>query len=83
LLRLRTPITVHGSLSHPSIGVDPAKVAAQAGGAVALGTLLTPVAALLAFVDGGLAKDANCSALISSAEEGKNLVSTGPDEETR
>ena len=83
LLRLRTPITVHGSLSHPAIGVDPAKVAAQAGGAVALGALLTPVAALLAFVDGGLAKDANCSALISGAEQGKNLVSAGPDEETR
>jgi AsmA family protein len=81
LLRLRTPITVHGSLSHPSIGVDPAKVAAQAGGAVALGVLLTPVAALLAFVDGGLAKDANCSALIGNAEQGKNLASAGPDEE--
>jgi AsmA family protein len=81
LLRLRTPIMVHGSLSHPSIGVDPAKVAAQAGGAVALGTLLTPVAALLAFVDGGLAKDANCSALISNAEQGKDLVSAGADEE--
>jgi len=82
LLRLRTPITIHGSLSHPSVGVDPGKVAAQAGGAVALGALLTPVAALLAFVDGGLAKDANCSALISNAEQGKNMVSTATDEET-
>jgi uncharacterized protein involved in outer membrane biogenesis len=82
LLRLRTPITIHGSLSHPAVGVDPGKVAAQAGGAVALGALLTPVAALLAFVDGGLAKDANCSALISNAEQGKNMVSTATDEET-
>jgi uncharacterized protein involved in outer membrane biogenesis len=74
LLRLRTPITIHGTLSHPSIGVDPGKVAIQAGTAVALGTLLTPVAALLAFVDGGLAKNANCSALISQAEQGKSLA---------
>ena len=37
------------------------------------GALLTPVAALLAFVDGGLAKDANCAALIGQAEQGKNL----------
>jgi AsmA family protein len=36
----------------------------QTGAAVALGTLLTPVAALLAFVDKGLAKDANCAAVI-------------------
>jgi AsmA family protein len=73
VLRLRTPILVRGTLLQPKIGVDPAKVAAQTGGAVALGTLLTPVAALLAFVDGGLAKDANCAALIGEAEQGKNL----------
>jgi uncharacterized protein involved in outer membrane biogenesis len=73
ILRLRTPITVRGSLLQPKIGVQPGKLAAQTGGAVALGTLLTPVAALLAFVDGGLAKDANCAALLSQAEQGKGL----------
>jgi AsmA family protein len=73
VLRLRTPVTVRGSLSEPKIGVDPGKFAAQAGGAAVLGALLTPAAALLAFVDGGLAKDANCAALLSQAEQGKNL----------
>jgi uncharacterized protein involved in outer membrane biogenesis len=73
VLRLRTPILVRGTLLQPKIGVEPAKVAAQTGGAVALGVLLTPVAALLAFVDGGLAKDANCAALIGEAKQGKNL----------
>ena len=73
LLRLRTPILVRGTLLQPKIGVQPAKLAAQTGGAIALGTLLTPVAALLAFVDGGLAKDANCAALIGQAEQSKNL----------
>jgi hypothetical protein len=28
---------------------------------------------VLAFVDGGLAKDANCAALIGQAEQGKNI----------
>jgi AsmA family protein len=73
VLRLRTPILVRGTLLQPKIGVEPGKLAAQTGGAVALGVLLTPVAALLAFVDGGLAKDANCEALIGQAEQGKNL----------
>jgi hypothetical protein len=73
VLRLRTPILVRGTLLQPKIGVDPGKVAAQTGGAIALGTLLTPVAALLAFVDGGLAKDANCAALIGEAEQDKDL----------
>jgi uncharacterized protein involved in outer membrane biogenesis len=73
MLRLRTPITLHGTLLQPKIGVNPGKLAAQTGGAVALATLLTPVAAVLAFVDGGLAKDANCAALIGQAEQTKNL----------
>jgi AsmA family protein len=73
LLRLRTPITVRGTLLQPKIGVEPGKLAAQTGGAVALATLLTPVAAVLAFVDGGLAKDANCAALIGQAEQTKNI----------
>jgi AsmA family protein len=73
MLRLRTPITLRGSLLEPKFGVQPGKLAAQTGGAVALGALLTPVAAVLAFVDGGLAKDANCAALVGQAEQGKNL----------
>jgi uncharacterized protein involved in outer membrane biogenesis len=73
MLRLRTPITLRGSLLQPKIGVQPGKLAAQTGGAVALAVLLTPIAAVLAFVDGGLAKDANCAALIGQAEQGKNL----------
>ena len=73
ILRLRTPILVRGTLLQPKIGVQPGKLAAQTGGAVALGVLLTPVAALLAFVDGGLAKDANCAALTGQAEQSKNL----------
>ena len=73
ILRLRTPIMVRGTLMNPKIGVQAGKLAAQTGGAVALGTLLTPVAALLAFVDGGLAKDANCAALIGQAEQTKHL----------
>jgi len=74
LFRIRAPILLKGSLLHPTIAVQPGKLAAQTGGAVALGTLLTPLAALLAFVDGGLAKDANCAALIGQAEQGKKLA---------
>lgn len=73
VVRLRSPIKIHGTLAHPDIGLEPGHVLAQAGGAAALATLLTPLAAVLAFVDGGLAKDANCAALIGQAEQAKNL----------
>jgi len=73
LVRLRAPIEIHGTLAHPDIGVEPGHVLAQTGGAAALGALLTPVAAVLAFVDGGLAKNANCAALIQQTEQSKDL----------
>jgi uncharacterized protein involved in outer membrane biogenesis len=73
LVRLRSPIEIHGSLLHPQVGLQASNLAEQAGAAIALGTLLTPVAALLAFVDPGLAKDADCAGLIGQVEEGKDL----------
>jgi AsmA family protein len=73
LVRLRSPIKIHGTLLHPQVGLESANVVGQAGAAVVLGTLLTPVAALLAFVDPGLAKDANCADLVAQAEQTKGL----------
>ena len=67
LVRLHSPIRVGGSLSKPQIGISPEKALLQAGTGTVLGTLLTPVAAILAFIDPGLAKDANCSALLADA----------------
>ena len=69
-LRVRAPLLVRGTLRHPSFSIDAKKPAAQAGGAIALGMLLTPVAAMLAFVDPGLTKDADCAALLAQAGAG-------------
>jgi uncharacterized protein involved in outer membrane biogenesis len=78
MVRLRAPIEIHGTLAHPDIGLEPGHVLAQAGGAAVLGTLLTPVAAVLAFVDGGLAKNANCAALVQQTEQSKDLPTALP-----
>lgn len=64
--RLHSPIQIDGTLRQPSVGVDAGKVAGQAGVAVALGALVTPLAAIVAFIDPGLAKDADCAALLAS-----------------
>lgn len=69
LVRVRSPIEITGVLRKPKVGVEAEKVAAQGGVAVAVGALLSPVAALLAFVDPGLAEDANCRALLSQAKD--------------
>ena len=63
LVRVRSPLYVRGVLAHPSFSMSTGRVVAQTGGAVALGIAFTPIAAVLALVDPGLAKDADCSAL--------------------
>jgi len=69
-LRLRSPITLGGTLDHPTVGIDAKKLAVQAGVAAALGALLTPVAAAIAFIDPGLAKNKECADVISQADAG-------------
>lgn len=64
-LRVRAPVLIRGTLHQPSFGVQARNTLAQAAGAIALGTLLTPAAALLAFVDPGLAKNQDCAALLA------------------
>lgn len=68
LLSARIPITLSGKLKSPRIGLDAEKTGARGAAAIALGALLTPFAALLAFVDTGDAKDTDCHALISAAK---------------
>ncbi len=67
LLRLWTPITVRGPLTAPNVGVDAGSLITQGGAVGVLAAVIAPVAALFAFVDPGLAKDANCGALIAGA----------------
>ena len=67
LIRLWSPIVVQGALTAPRVGIDTGSVISQAGVAGVLGALINPLVALLPFVDPGLAEDANCGALISSA----------------
>lgn len=67
LLRVWAPITVQGPLTAPRVGVDVGAVASQGGLAGLLATVAAPVTALFAFVDPGLAEDANCGQLIAGA----------------
>jgi uncharacterized protein involved in outer membrane biogenesis len=69
LARLRTPVEIGGHLRKPAIGIDAGKTLKQGAIATALGTVLTPLAAIFAFVDPGLAKDENCAALLASSTQ--------------
>jgi hypothetical protein len=68
LVRLRAPITIAGPIKNPSIGIKAGSAVAQGGAAVALGALLSPLAAILPFIDPGLAKNADCAAVDATAQ---------------
>ncbi len=69
LVRVKSPIVLRGTLLKPSIRVDAGKTLGQGSVAAGLATLLSPVAAVLAFIDPGLAKNADCSALLDEAKK--------------
>jgi hypothetical protein len=76
LLHLAAPITVTGPLVAPKPGVDTSRAIAQGGAAVAIGAVLTPLAAILPFVDAGLSKNADCATLLAQgANQGAPVTS--------
>lgn len=65
---LPTPIDIGGTLKAPTVAPAIGPLAARGGAAVALGVLLTPLAALLPTVQLGTAENHDCRALIARTE---------------
>lgn len=64
LIRVAAPISIEGHLRSPRVGVE-VEDAADQGLAAVLATIAAPLAAVLPFIDPGLAEDANCAALLA------------------
>jgi hypothetical protein len=76
LVRLLAPVTLGGPILSPKVTVHKGGAIAQGGVGLALATVLSPVAALLPFLDAGLAKDANCAGLVAQGKaQGAPLTS--------
>jgi len=67
LVRLFIPITIKGPFMSPKVGLETGGAVAQGGIAAALGAFVSPLAAILPFVTGGEAKDADCASLVAEA----------------
>jgi hypothetical protein len=76
LIRLKSPVAIKGPLRKPDFGLDSGSSLGQTGIAAALSAAVAPLAAVLAFVDPGLAKDADCSALLAEAKDSGAPVKT-------
>lgn len=68
-LALHGPIHIRGTFAKPDVAVDKPQVGARVGAAVALGTLLGPLAAFLPVIEWGMTEDANCGALLQSVNQ--------------
>jgi AsmA family protein len=66
-LKLHSALSIRGTLTHPELHLSKPTLLGQSAAAAALGALLTPVAAVLAFVSPGLSHDADCAALVAQA----------------
>lgn len=58
-----------GALKDPDISIDVAETGLRGAAAVVLGTVLTPVAAVIPYVEMGLEEDSDCAALIALARQ--------------
>jgi uncharacterized protein involved in outer membrane biogenesis len=66
LAALRVPLRIEGTLKQPDFVIEKAPLLLKGAGAAALGTLLTPVAGLLALVEAGLGENSDCAALVNT-----------------
>jgi uncharacterized protein involved in outer membrane biogenesis len=69
ILSLQSPILVTGRLKHPDVTLDIAKAGLRTAGAAALGAILTPLAAVIPFIEVGLGEDSDCGSLITHAQK--------------
>ncbi|WP_447725732.1 AsmA family protein [Sphingomonas koreensis] len=63
----QSPVAIGGYFAKPSLNVISPELVGRAGAGLGLGVVVTPIAALIAFVDVGDAKSADCGAVLSGA----------------
>ncbi len=69
-LSVRSPLFAGGTFKNPTFAPDMKRIAARSGAAILLGTLLTPLAALIPLIETGPGKDSDCGELLASIGKG-------------
>lgn len=65
LVRVRAPVEIRGEILKPKFRLETGHLLKQGAIGAALAAIATPLAAAIAFVDPGLAKDQDCARLLS------------------
>ena len=78
IFSLRSPLYVKGTLKDPNVGVQPGPLILRGGGAVAIGVLATPIAALLPLVATSKGEQDNTCATVLEQMRGSSKAGTAP-----
>ena len=74
IITLRTPLYAKGTFTNPKVGPHAGPLALKGGAAVALASLVNPVAALLPLINVSKVEPVNCAAALADATRTRNLA---------
>lgn len=67
IFSLRTPLYAKGTFEHPDVGPQKGPLALKGGAAVALATVVAPIAAVIPLINPGRTPDTDCAAALAQA----------------
>ncbi len=74
IITLRTPLYAKGTFTNPKVGPHAGPLALKGGAAVALASLVNPLAALLPLINVSKVEPVNCAAALADATRTRNLA---------
>ncbi|MYM67874.1 AsmA family protein [Pseudoduganella sp. FT55W] len=78
IISLRTPLYAKGTFTNPDVGPQKGPLALKAGAAVALATMVNPVAAIIPLVNPGKVEPVDCAAALAQANQTRSVAKTQP-----
>jgi uncharacterized protein involved in outer membrane biogenesis len=78
IVSLRTPLYAKGTFTNPDVGPQKGPLALKAGAAVALATIVNPLAAVIPLINTGKVDSVDCHALLAQANQTRSDAKTQP-----
>ncbi|WP_373991765.1 AsmA family protein [Duganella sp. BuS-21] len=76
IISLRTPLYAKGTFTNPDVGPQKGPLALKAGAAVALATLVNPLAAIIPLINPGKVEPVDCAAALAQANDTRAVAKT-------
>lgn len=78
IISLRTPLYARGTFTNPDVGPQKGPLALKAGAAVALATMVNPLAAIIPLINPGKVEPVDCAAALAQANDTRAVAKTQP-----